>query len=123
MIVSAGFDYVAGESVGDLGVGVEAAAPVAAAIRRAAEEYCGGSVAYVLEGGYDIDALDPLDRVDCGDERRAAGAERGRRSERAAAESARTAASVISDFSRRPLRRIRTSLLRRFVSFLNRRSE
>ncbi|HEY6325381.1 MAG TPA: histone deacetylase [Candidatus Cybelea sp.] len=57
IVVSAGFDYVAGDMVGDLGVGVEAAAPVAAAIRRAADEYCGGSVAYVLEGGYDLDAL------------------------------------------------------------------
>jgi acetoin utilization deacetylase AcuC-like enzyme len=57
LIVSAGFDYVAGDSVGDLGVGVEAAAPIASAIRRVAEEYCDGSVAYVLEGGYGIDAL------------------------------------------------------------------
>jgi acetoin utilization deacetylase AcuC-like enzyme len=57
LIVSAGFDYVAGDSVGDLGVGVEAATPLAAAIRRTAEEYCSGSVAYVLEGGYDLDAL------------------------------------------------------------------
>jgi acetoin utilization deacetylase AcuC-like enzyme len=57
IIVSAGFDYVAGDVVGDLGVGVEAAAPVAAAVRRAAQEYCGGAVAYVLEGGYGIDAL------------------------------------------------------------------
>jgi len=57
IIVSAGFDYVAGDVVGDLGVGVEAAAPIAAAIRRAAQEYCDGAVAYVLEGGYDLDAL------------------------------------------------------------------
>jgi acetoin utilization deacetylase AcuC-like enzyme len=57
LVVSAGFDYVAGDVVGDLGVGVDAAAPVAAAIRRIAEEYCGGSVAYVLEGGYGVDAL------------------------------------------------------------------
>ncbi len=57
IIVSAGFDYVAGDAVGDLGVGVEAAAPIAAAIRRAAERYCGGAVAFVLEGGYDLDAL------------------------------------------------------------------
>jgi acetoin utilization deacetylase AcuC-like enzyme len=57
IIVSAGFDYVAGDSVGDLGVGVEAAAAVASAIRRAAQEYCNGAVAYVLEGGYGIDAL------------------------------------------------------------------
>lgn len=57
IVVSAGFDYVAGDTVGDLGVGVEAAAPIAAAIRRAAEQYCGGAVAFVLEGGYDLDAL------------------------------------------------------------------
>jgi acetoin utilization deacetylase AcuC-like enzyme len=57
LIVSAGFDYVAGDAVGDLGVGVEAAAPIAAAIARVASEYCRGSVAYALEGGYGIDAL------------------------------------------------------------------
>jgi acetoin utilization deacetylase AcuC-like enzyme len=57
LIVSAGFDYVAGDSVGDLGVDVDAAGPLAAVIREVAAEYCGGSVAYVLEGGYGIDAL------------------------------------------------------------------
>ncbi len=57
LIVSAGFDYVAGDSVGDLGIDVKAAAPLAAAIRRIADEHCGGSVAYVLEGGYGIEAL------------------------------------------------------------------
>ena len=57
LLVSAGFDYVAGDCVGDLGVGAEAAAPIAAAIRDVAERYCGGAVAYVLEGGYDLDAL------------------------------------------------------------------
>jgi acetoin utilization deacetylase AcuC-like enzyme len=56
VIVSAGFDYVAGDCVGDLGVGVEAAAPLAAVIAGVANEYCNGAVAYVLEGGYDIDA-------------------------------------------------------------------
>jgi acetoin utilization deacetylase AcuC-like enzyme len=57
LIVSAGFDYVAGDSVGDLGVDVDVAAPLAAAIREVAAEHCGGSVAYVLEGGYGIAAL------------------------------------------------------------------
>ena len=57
LLVSAGFDYVAGDSVGDLGVGVEAAAPIAAAIADVAAEYCDAAVAYVLEGGYEIDAL------------------------------------------------------------------
>lgn len=57
VLVSAGFDYVAGDEVGDLGVGVIAARGVAAAIRRIADEYCEGRVAYVLEGGYDLDAI------------------------------------------------------------------
>ncbi|HEY5341051.1 MAG TPA: hypothetical protein VIK27_08510, partial [Candidatus Aquilonibacter sp.] len=57
IVVSAGFDYVAGDPVGDLGVGVEAAGWLARAINRTAHTYCGGRVAYVLEGGYDIDAL------------------------------------------------------------------
>lgn len=57
LIVSAGFDYVAGDSVGDLGVDVDAAGPLAAVIRDVAGEHCGGAVAYVLEGGYGIAAL------------------------------------------------------------------
>jgi acetoin utilization deacetylase AcuC-like enzyme len=57
LVVSAGFDYVAGDPVGDLGVDVDAAGALAAAIGRSAAEYCGGRVMYVLEGGYDIDAL------------------------------------------------------------------
>ncbi len=57
LIVSAGFDYVAGDSVGDLGVGVEAAGSLATVIADVAAAHCGGSVAYVLEGGYGIDAL------------------------------------------------------------------
>lgn len=57
IVVSAGFDYVAGDPVGDLGVEVDAATMLARAINRVALEYCEGRVAYVLEGGYDIDAL------------------------------------------------------------------
>ena len=43
--------------MGDLGVDVDAASPLAAVIRDVAVEHCGGSVAYVLEGGYGIAAL------------------------------------------------------------------
>ena len=57
LVVSAGFDYVAGDPVGDLGVEIEAARWLAGAIAATAREFCGGRVAYVLEGGYDLDAL------------------------------------------------------------------
>lgn len=57
LLVSAGFDYVAGDCVGDLGVGIEAAGALGATITRVAARYCDGRVAYVLEGGYDLDAL------------------------------------------------------------------
>lgn len=57
LLVSAGLDYIAGDIVGDLGVGVEAARSVASTIRSVADEYCRGSVAYVLEGGYGIEPI------------------------------------------------------------------
>jgi acetoin utilization deacetylase AcuC-like enzyme len=57
LIVSAGFDYVAGDPVGDLGVGVDAARSLALTIGRVAARFCQGRVAYVLEGGYDIGAI------------------------------------------------------------------
>lgn len=57
LIVSAGFDYVAGDPVGDLGVDVFAAGALAATVNATAQEYCDGRVAYVLEGGYDLHAL------------------------------------------------------------------
>jgi acetoin utilization deacetylase AcuC-like enzyme len=57
IVASAGFDYVAGDPVGDLGVDVNASSALARAINRTAREYCDGRVAYVLEGGYDIEQL------------------------------------------------------------------
>ena len=57
IVASAGFDYVAGDPVGDLGVDVGAASALARAINSTAKRHCNGRVAYVLEGGYDIDAL------------------------------------------------------------------
>jgi acetoin utilization deacetylase AcuC-like enzyme len=57
LIVSAGFDYAAGDPVGDLGVDISAASDLAALIRDTAGEYCNGRVAYVLEGGYDTTTL------------------------------------------------------------------
>ncbi len=57
LVVSAGFDYVAGDPVGDLGVDVGAAAQLAQIVERVAQTYCNGRVAYVLEGGYDTAAI------------------------------------------------------------------
>lgn len=57
LIVSAGFDYAAGDPVGDLGVDVSAAAHLAALMERVARTYCNGRIAYVLEGGYDTRVL------------------------------------------------------------------
>jgi acetoin utilization deacetylase AcuC-like enzyme len=57
IVVSAGFDYVAGDPVGDLGVDISAAASLAAAIDGIAWDFCHGQVAYVLEGGYDPASL------------------------------------------------------------------
>jgi acetoin utilization deacetylase AcuC-like enzyme len=56
LVVSAGFDYVAGDPVGDLGVDVEAATHLASTINATAAEH-DAHLAYVLEGGYDIEAL------------------------------------------------------------------
>lgn len=57
ILVSAGFDYVKGDPVGDLGVDVSAATALARALSATAKTYTDGRIAYVLEGGYDIDAL------------------------------------------------------------------
>lgn len=64
LIVSAGFDYVRGDPVGDLGVDVSAADALASTVARVAERHCNGRVAYLLEGGYDAAVLaDSVGRV------------------------------------------------------------
>lgn len=57
LIMSAGFDYVAGDPVGDLGVDVDAARALAASANAVAQKWCSGRVVYLLEGGYDVGAL------------------------------------------------------------------
>jgi acetoin utilization deacetylase AcuC-like enzyme len=58
IVVSAGYDFAAGDPVGDLGVDAPlASAALAALIRETAETYASGRVAYCLEGGYDVPTL------------------------------------------------------------------
>jgi acetoin utilization deacetylase AcuC-like enzyme len=58
LVVSAGYDFAAGDPVGDLGVaGPPAARALAQLCRRIAEEYTGGRILYCLEGGYDVATL------------------------------------------------------------------
>jgi acetoin utilization deacetylase AcuC-like enzyme len=53
LIVSAGYDFVAGDPVGDLGVSMTAAEQIGRLVREIAETYCSGRALFVLEGGYD----------------------------------------------------------------------
>jgi acetoin utilization deacetylase AcuC-like enzyme len=57
LVVSAGYDFAAGDPVGDLGVDVTAAAAIASYVREVADEFCEGRVVFVLEGGYDLGLL------------------------------------------------------------------
>ncbi len=57
IIVSAGYDYVKGDPIGDLGVDVSAASALARCVRDVASEYCEGRAVFLLEGGYNIPAL------------------------------------------------------------------
>jgi acetoin utilization deacetylase AcuC-like enzyme len=58
IVVSAGYDFAAGDPVGDLGVDAPlASAALAACLRETAETYARGRVVYCLEGGYDVTTL------------------------------------------------------------------
>jgi acetoin utilization deacetylase AcuC-like enzyme len=52
-VVSAGYDVVAGDPVGDLGVDPSFARQMGRLIREIADTYCDGRALFVLEGGYD----------------------------------------------------------------------
>jgi acetoin utilization deacetylase AcuC-like enzyme len=53
LVVSAGYDFAAGDPVGDLGVAPEAARQIGRLAREIADEWCHGRALFVLEGGYD----------------------------------------------------------------------
>jgi acetoin utilization deacetylase AcuC-like enzyme len=53
IVVSAGYDVVAGDPVGDLGVDPMFARQMGRLVREIADEFCEGRALFVLEGGYD----------------------------------------------------------------------
>jgi len=57
LVVSAGYDFAAGDPVGDLGVAPSAARDLGRLVREIADEICDGRALFVLEGGYDPDTL------------------------------------------------------------------
>jgi acetoin utilization deacetylase AcuC-like enzyme len=57
IVASAGYDFVAGDPVGDLGIDPAAAGSLGRIIREIADEHCEGRALFVLEGGYDPQVL------------------------------------------------------------------
>ncbi len=57
ILVSAGFDGHYSDPLGGLNLTYEGYASVAASLIRAAEGLCGGKICFVLEGGYNLQAL------------------------------------------------------------------
>jgi acetoin utilization deacetylase AcuC-like enzyme len=53
LVLSAGYDFVAGDPIGDLGVAPSAARQLGRLAREVAQTYCSGRALFVLEGGYD----------------------------------------------------------------------
>jgi acetoin utilization deacetylase AcuC-like enzyme len=53
LVLSAGYDFAAGDPVGDLGVAPAAARQLGRLAREIAETYADGRALFVLEGGYD----------------------------------------------------------------------
>jgi acetoin utilization deacetylase AcuC-like enzyme len=81
VLVSAGFDPHARDPLGEMNLTERGFAAMCTALRRLADAACGGRMALVLEGGYDLDALSAsvgacLEVLDGHDEEFPAGASR-----------------------------------------------
>jgi acetoin utilization deacetylase AcuC-like enzyme len=57
LVVSAGYDFAAGDPIGDLGIAASALRQIGRIMREIATEHCDGRVLFVLEGGYDPELL------------------------------------------------------------------
>jgi acetoin utilization deacetylase AcuC-like enzyme len=57
IVVSAGFDFVRNDPVGDMGIDVSACEYIARALNLEVLDWCSRGLLYVLEGGYLIEAL------------------------------------------------------------------
>jgi acetoin utilization deacetylase AcuC-like enzyme len=57
LLVSAGFDAHEHDPLGGMRLTVDGYAALAAEVKKLAEEVCGGSLMFVLEGGYNLRAL------------------------------------------------------------------
>jgi len=57
LVVSAGYDFILGDPVGDLGVEPGVATQLGRLMREIADTYCDGRALFCLEGGYDTDVL------------------------------------------------------------------
>jgi acetoin utilization deacetylase AcuC-like enzyme len=57
VLVSAGFDAHRADPIGSLGLETEDFAPLTRLVMQVADQYCGGRLVSLLEGGYDLQAL------------------------------------------------------------------
>ena len=57
VLISAGFDAHAKDPIGSLGLETEDFSPLTNLVCQVADQYCGGKVVSLLEGGYDVQAL------------------------------------------------------------------
>ncbi len=58
LLVSAGFDAHRDDPLGELNLTEEGYASITRGLRQIADEHCGGRLISLLEGGYDLDALE-----------------------------------------------------------------